>query len=652
MLLSVFCLLAAAPAAAQGTSASDLTAMSLEDLLSVQVVSVASRFPQDVREAPASITVVTAQEIRRFGHRTLADVLRSVRGLYTTYDRNYAYIGIRGFSRPGDYNTRVLLLLDGQRLNDQVYDMAPIGTDFPVDVSLVDRVEVIRGPASSLYGTNAFLAVINVVTRTGALLSGLRVETAAGSLATRGATVSFGKVFRQGEMLVSASGLASSGIERLYYPEFDNGEPEGGLAVGLDGDEAVKMFGSMSLGRVSVRAGLSNRTKHVPTGSFDTAFNDPLHTNTDKRAYVHVDFDGSLGKGWTGVARAAYDYYGFEGDYPYRDGYPEPIIFLDRNDSRTVAGEITLRRRVAGRHLFSVGGEVRRQFRNVMFAADPYETTLDVNAPSTISGAYLQDEVRLSSWLLANAGLRLDHYPGFGAHVTPRAALVFLPRPETSVKLLYGRAFRAPNKYELLYYPTQSGSTLERERVHSTEVVWEEYVSSRVRTAVSLFTYTAAGIIEQTARQNDTTTDLYFVNAGRVSGNGFEMEVEGKLPGSVTAHAGYTYARVRNVASGTPFSNSPRHLVKTGVQVPFAEVTLGLEGQYVSSRRTLTGDSLAGVFLPNLTVSTSTARRVRLTVSLYNASNAAYSDPGAEEHAQASLPQDGRTAVARLHIRF
>lgn len=142
----------------------DAGRMSIEDLLSVEVVSTASKFPQEVREAPASITVISAADIRRYGHRTLNDVLRSIRGLYTSYDRNYAYVGVRGLSRPGDYNTRVLLLLDGHRLNDAIYDMAPIGTDYPIDVSLIERVEVIRGPASSLYGTSAFVAVINVVT--------------------------------------------------------------------------------------------------------------------------------------------------------------------------------------------------------------------------------------------------------------------------------------------------------------------------------------------------------------------------------------------------------------------------------------------------------------------------------------------------------
>ena len=110
-------------------------------------------------------------------------MLRTVRGLYTTYDRNYIYAGVRGFSRPGDYNTRVLLLLNGHRLNDALYDMAPIGTDFPLDVSIIDRVEVIRGPASS-HMARTIARVINVVTRLGGLHSGCacRRQRLAGSL--------------------------------------------------------------------------------------------------------------------------------------------------------------------------------------------------------------------------------------------------------------------------------------------------------------------------------------------------------------------------------------------------------------------------------------------------------------------------------------
>ena len=145
----------------------DLTDLKLEDLMEIEVDTVygASKFEQKVTEAPAAVNIVTSSDIKRYGYRTLADIIRSIRGFYTTYDRDYYYLGMRGFSRPGDYNTRFLLLVDGHRINDNIYNTAFIGTEFPIDVDLIDRVEVIRGPSSSIYGTNAFMGVINVMTK-------------------------------------------------------------------------------------------------------------------------------------------------------------------------------------------------------------------------------------------------------------------------------------------------------------------------------------------------------------------------------------------------------------------------------------------------------------------------------------------------------
>ncbi len=478
-------------ASAQTGATTDVTTMSIEELLEVRVVSVASRFPQEVREAPASITVVTAQDIRRYGHRTLADVLRSVRGFYTTYDRNYAYLGTRGFGRPGDYNTRVLLMLDGHRLNDPVYDMAPIGTDFPIDVSLIDKIEVIRGPASSLYGTNAVFAVINVVTRTGAQHSGLRVESAVGSLGTRGGTVSVGRAFKNGaDLLLAGTAQRAGGADELYFPELEAAGSGNGRAVHLDGERSSNVFGSFSGNGISVRGGLSSRRKRVPTAAFGTVFGDDRLETSDTRAFLNAEYDAAIGKGWTATARAAFDYYAYGGVYPYDYGEPEPVLFTDGNDSRTITGDVAARRRIARRHLVTVGTEVRRQYRNHMFSGDQYGLQLDVRRPGTFVGIYAQDEVRIFRWLLTNVGLRLDRSPTFGTHVTPRAAVVFLPRPQTSVKVLHGRAFRAPNTYELGYYTAMRNGTyaLERETVRTTEVVWEELVSTRVRAAFTAFT--------------------------------------------------------------------------------------------------------------------------------------------------------------------
>src|SRR5579871_1402685 len=118
----------------------DLTDQSLADLMNIRVYG-ASRYIQPASDAPVSVTVVTRDEIDKAGYRTLGDILRAVRGFYISYDRQYSYVGVRGFSNPGDYNTRVLLMVDGHRMNDAIYEQAMVGTEFVLDVNMIARVE-------------------------------------------------------------------------------------------------------------------------------------------------------------------------------------------------------------------------------------------------------------------------------------------------------------------------------------------------------------------------------------------------------------------------------------------------------------------------------------------------------------------------------
>ncbi|MCE9535294.1 MAG: TonB-dependent receptor, partial [Nitrospirae bacterium] len=440
------------------------------------------------QEAPASITLITAQEIRRFGYRSLADILRSVRGFYSTYDRNYSYIGLRGFARPGDYNTRVLLLIDGHRLNDGVYDMAPMGTDFLFDVSLIERIEVIRGPGSSLYGNNALFGVINVITKSGAGRKGLQADVGGGSLGTLKAMGSYGHVTGSGrEVLIAGSTYRSHGQDRIHIPEFD-GRDSPAVAVGLDDDQASSAFGSVSAGRFSFQAGMTHRLKQIPTASFGTAFGDSRTQTVDDRAFFNGVYEGPIGQGWTATARMGYDYYNYEGQYPTPE-HGSVTLYTDQSRSHSFTGELTARRRLGRVHLFTAGTEIRRDVQNEQWASDPTGPYFDLDAPGTKTGVYVQDEIRPVSWLLLNAGLRLDRFADYGTRTTPRAALVLLPRQRTAIKLLHGRAFRAPNPYERYYYaqPSQSGSQLRPEQIQSTDLVWEESLTNHLRMTATAF---------------------------------------------------------------------------------------------------------------------------------------------------------------------
>src|SRR6185295_13718375 len=122
----------------------------LEDLMKLdsgQVFGASERL-QPATEAPASVSFVTSEEIKRYGYRTLADILRGIRGIYVTDDRNFSLVGTQGFAKPGDYNSRILLLVNGHRVNDNVFGQAEIGAEFGLDAAMFQRVEIIRGPAA------------------------------------------------------------------------------------------------------------------------------------------------------------------------------------------------------------------------------------------------------------------------------------------------------------------------------------------------------------------------------------------------------------------------------------------------------------------------------------------------------------------------
>jgi outer membrane receptor for ferrienterochelin and colicins len=270
--------------------------MSLEELAKVKVFS-ASRHVEDAQTAPSAVTVITAEEIHRYGWRTLAEILNSVRGFYTSYDRNYSYLGAEGFSRPGNYNSRILLFVDGHRLNENVYDSAFIGTEFPLDLDLIDHIEIIRGPSSSLYGTNALFGVINVITRA-ARNAGetylLELSGDASSFESRTGRVT-GR-FQQGLLSAMFSGslYQSAGPGKLFFPTFDAPSNHNGVAANIDGDRYAHTFADVQYGNWKLEWLYGTRTKIVPTASFGTNFNDPGTRTIDERSYLDLGYTKSL----------------------------------------------------------------------------------------------------------------------------------------------------------------------------------------------------------------------------------------------------------------------------------------------------------------------------------------------------------------------
>ena len=652
-------------------STHDPAELSLEELVNIQVDSVfaASKYEQKVTQAPASVSIVTADEIKKLGYRSLADVLQGMRGFYVSNDRNYSYLGSRGFLRPGDYNTRYLFLIDGHRMNDNVLDEGLLGTEGVLDVDLIDRVEVIRGPSSSIYGNNAFLGVINIVTKTGRQINGAEGSVEGGSFDTYKERFSFGKKFANDlEWLFSGSYYTSGGQDKLYYPEFDqriSSDPRArnnGVARNSDGEESHQFFTSVAWHDFTLTGLYSSRTKDVPTASFETFFGTGQERTVDERAFVELKYEHQFGENTAVLGRLSYDVYPYIGKYPYDYGTnndpADVVIDSDGTFGDWLTTEWQLRQRVWDRHTLIVGVDYRENLRQELFNYDGEGTTfLDDHRSGRNFGVYGQVEAVLRTNLLLNAGLRYDHYDTFGSTLNPRVGLIYSPWEKTTFKLLYGQAFRAPNDFELYYDVPSFGQAanpdLQPETIRTYELIYEKYLPAHLRFSASGYYYEIDDLISQTLQPG---TGLYiFDNVDRVQANGVEFELEGKYPGGLLARVSYALQRTEDAITGAELSSSPRHLIKGNLIVPLYrdKVFAGLELQYRSTIRTLSGGRAADFVIGNLTLfSKEIVKGLEVSATVYNLFDTQYGSPGAGDHLQDIIGQDGRSFRVKLTYKF
>lgn len=649
---------------ADDVNLASLKSLSFEQLLKVNIPTVygASKHDQKITEAPSDVTIITREEIQKFGYRTLAEILRSVRDFYVTYDRDYGYIGVRGFNRPGDFGGRILLLVDGHRLNEPIFDSAFNMTDFILDVDVIERVEIIRGPGSSLYGDNAFFAVINVITRKAADVKGLEVSGAGGSFESFKERVTFGHVFSSGlEVFMTGSLLQSEGNRRLYYKEFNQPENNYGTAEDLDGDHSLSGLTTVSYKEFTLQAAYVRRVKDIPTASYGVAFDDPRSHSLDERGYVNLSYAHEFDGGWNLKTNVYFDSYRYSEDYPNdiaNPGDPRDIVVnRDQDDAKWWGAQLQLTRRFFSSHLVTLGADYRDDFRLSQrnFDVQPATTYLNVTNGFANYGVFLQDEWSVVKHFMLNAGVRYDYFTTVGGTVNPRAALIYSPTDKTTLKFIYGQAFRAPNAYEFFYAaPTQERNPgLKPEHIQSYELELEQTITKGLLLTADVFYNRVKDLIsEETIPSNGLLT---YRNIDNTETKGLSLELDDAWANGIKARLSYTLQRTTDTDTGQTLSDSPGHMAKFNLILPLYKdkISTGLEVQYTSSVSTLADNTAHGYAIVNWTLfAHELIRRCEMSASLYNLFNSRYGFPGAEEHRQDVIRQDGRTFRLELTYRF
>jgi len=653
-IVSVLSILSCAVSAQQSNV--DLTTKSLEDLMDIQVYA-ASKHEQSTSDAPSSVTVITADEIQKYGYRSLADILESVRGFYVTYDRDYSFVGVRGFGRLGDSNNRILVLIDGHQINDNVFGEPYLGTEFLVDVDLIDRVEIIRGPSSSLYGADAFLAVINVITRKAPQLKGFELSVAPASFGTYDGRASYGGQYRGMDVMLSGTFYNSRG-ETLFFPQFDSPATNYGITRNTDYESFQHILATISFHGFTFQGLYSGRDKGVPTAYYGALFNDPRTQNFDHHQYFDLSYQHSFGESWNLTARTSYDRASLRAPVAYSTGLPDGSTTVD---TYSFAGawwntEVKLNRTLFKKHQVTFGTQITN---NLQQNQGDYTAIGNVFVPdpssSVIWAVYAQDEFAIAHSLTLSAGLRYDHYSDFGGTTNPRLGLIYHPFRTTTLKLLYGTAFRAPEPFELTpdfgLYDDNLG--LKPETIRSVEGVLEQALGQHLTVAGSVYRNWINNLIS--IETNPADGNSIYENSGEVNATGVEVELDGRFAGGLQGRASYSYtAASQTLAPGT-LPNSPRQLGKLNVSAPVVRQWLfaSVDAQYTSPVQTLAANTISGFSVFNVTLLGHTlGKHLDVSGSVYNIFNKKYFDPGRPEDPEDAIQQDGRNFRIKITGRF
>jgi vitamin B12 transporter len=509
---------------------------------SEQVVVTASLAPVEESEIGSATTVITRERIEETGATTVLEALRLVPGLDVVRageDGALTSIFLRGAG-----STHALVLLDGVRVNSPYfagYDFASLTT------ANVERIEIVRGPFSALYGSDALGGVIQIFTRAGGGKPGAGATLEAGSFGYRSGSVYANLGGHDVAAVVSAADLRTSG-ER---PNSAWAVRSGSVRVDLHPTEALS---------AGIEAEIHDADGGVP-GPVGQESPRATYGNRETRIALPVDWKHGRRRETSLLLAET------RSEPRYRD--PD-LGYVDVSDARTL-------------ELRAV--ETWRSDRSTLaaFASfDGFDVTAEPRLDpghGSIWAAGAQESVRFGRGWFATAGLRYDRHSEFGGEASPRATLSRLfADSRWKVRASAGRAFRAPSLGEL-YYPYSGNRDLRPERATSLEIGLERYLARNGRVEASLFWSDFRDLIlyDFTYSKNE--------NVGRARARGVEIAARAPVSRTLAVDAGYTFLEAEDRTTGLPLPRRPRHRAYVAlVSHPAAGLVLTLRGTYVGRR--------------------------------------------------------------------
>lgn len=686
----------------------ELFEISLAELMEIPV-TIATKHAMPVHEAPSIVSVITSRDIENMGARDLVDVLRIIPGFDITMDPLVYHFNsnVRGFDAE-DSNIRAKIFIDGHE------PIPTWGTLSCIPIANIDRIEIIRGPGSALYGGSAFLCVINIITKTGA--SGQsRISFEGGSYETISPTGEWS--YQKGALkahflsqfkysngyagLVESDAAGNAGNMDLnslhytfqskaeykdtyalaYFQKIDTGDPTNAAYRMTDETEQKTVLAFTEIGQ---KFPFANTGELTVKSFYD---------------YVRIDYNHEVLDENTSRALGAWEGESFYGNPRFEEGqiggeitYEQKVLpyltllsgasykYYERFDV-----EIDANFNGTGSTIV-IDGNTYTPLQYMGYMRERSDVNWNISQDRHIISAYGEEILDIKKLfnltthvesLSLTAGLRYDHYSNVGTSFTPRCGIVYKPNEKTYVKVLFGQAFRPPTFTELGNKNNQSfigNPNLNAEKLSTTEISIGHHLSKHMHSDITLFDIYADDLI--------AVVNANVTNVGKANSRGIEWECKAAYDSKKYLYANATYQLARDTTHKTITSsggkkythddyylgNVPKILFNAGINCDFfeawnAHLWLNYTGRRKrSGEKQWSGEELVMVDTRGATPSRyllnasliyhAPINGLQIQASVYNLLDEDHRDPDSSRSLAHDLPQPGRNYSLKVSYTF
>lgn len=646
-------------------------------------LGIATKWTMPLSKAPAIATVITADEIRNMGARNLFDVLKRVPGIGVSINEQPTKMAIESRGIRTKNSEKVLFMIDGHRMNNLIMGEA-VNVVGDISLNNIKRVEVIRGPGSALFGANAFIAVINIVTKSAEDAKGVQLTAGAGSFDAQRYNVLAGY---DGEKL-KATGMIDYfhthgprlNIEKdaqtrndTFFGTSASLAPGKSLDWKQKFDAAVDvMYGDFNFkGRVIT----TDRGPYIGVGR---ALNAGTHQNFDQ-FFMDLIYTKKLSENAAISAKVYADQFNLDlnwqiyppgtkigGSAVLRDGYWGRPITKNRTLGIEVSSNITL-----GSNTMTIGimAENQKQFDTENITNATYNTVAPLaggmqNVSSYMNfnkdvsrnlwAMYLQDVWNITKDVALTVGVRHDHYSDFGGTTNPRIGLTAEIIKDLNLKLLFGRAFRAPNFTELytINNVSEKGTpTLKPETIRTYEAGLEYRFLERITVRTNYFYNTINNMI---ALDATSANPQPYVNLGGAIIRGIENELLVSLGKGNSGYINYCYQEPKDKKTNRILPDVPTQRINAGINLAvWKHLNANVNYSWVGKRGRALNDGRADLSAQSAVdlalIGKEIARNFEIKASLYNVFNNDYRDPSPFAY-RLQIPNDYPTNARTLFL--